>query len=81
MKADVAPAMEKPKIPQPTVSQINSDRITQVSVQSEVTKIVSQYFLKSFAIHEKGLFLREIASVGLKYSYYGIHFYRLLQNQ
>lgn len=48
MKADVAPAVEKPKIPQPTVSQINSDRITQVSTKNEVTKVVSQYCLKHY---------------------------------
>lgn len=53
MKADVAPATEKPKIPQPTVSQINSDRITQVHIKSEVTMIVSQCCLKSFVFRVK----------------------------
>lgn len=50
MKADVAPTTEKPKIPQPTVSQINSDRITQVSMKSEVTKIISQYYFNIVSI-------------------------------
>lgn len=31
MKVDVAPTSDKPKIPLPTLSQINADRITQVS--------------------------------------------------
>lgn len=31
MKADTAPPSDKPKIPLPTLSQINADRITQVS--------------------------------------------------
>lgn len=42
MKADPAPTSEKPKIPLPTLSQINADRITQVSMISEVSKHVSQ---------------------------------------
>ncbi|CAG9134017.1 unnamed protein product [Plutella xylostella] len=33
MKTDTAPAPDKPKIPLPTVSQINSDRITQLANQ------------------------------------------------
>lgn len=31
MKVDAPPVAEKPKIPLPTVSQINADRITQVN--------------------------------------------------
>lgn len=33
MKADVQPSPDKPKIPLPTLSQINADRITLVSNQ------------------------------------------------
>lgn len=36
MKADVQPSPDKPKIPLPTLSQINADRITLVSIKSEV---------------------------------------------
>lgn len=36
MKADVPVAVEKPKIPLPTVSQINADRITQVNNYSNL---------------------------------------------
>lgn len=42
MKADPASTTEKPKIPLPTLSQINADRITQVSTISEVSEHVSQ---------------------------------------
>lgn len=38
MKVDAPPAPDKPKIPLPTVSQINADRITQVNCESKVRK-------------------------------------------
>lgn len=45
MKTDTAPTTsEKPKIPLPTLSQINADRITQVR---EVMLLVSQYYLSN----------------------------------
>lgn len=45
MKADAATPSEKPKIPLPTVSQINADRITQVRIKFEVKFIIAQCLL------------------------------------
>lgn len=42
MKVDTVSTTEKPKIPLPTLSQINADRITQVSAQSGVRIVISQ---------------------------------------
>lgn len=51
MKADVQPSPDKPKIALPTLSQINADRITLVSIKSEVMLAVFIrlfYYMSSF---------------------------------
>lgn len=41
MKGDAAPPSDKPKIPLPTLSQINADRITQVSEVNHFITLVN----------------------------------------